>query len=280
MRIDVVTTFPELFALAPPGVLGVSMPARAIAAGKLDVHAHQLRGYTDDKHQKTDDRPFGGGPGMVMLPQPLWDAVHAVEPMDPRPATRILLTPQGERLTQARVEDLAARPRLLLIPGHYEGIDERAIEALQPLELSIGDYVLSGGELAALVLIDALARLQPGVLGDQHSAAQDSFGHAPATDPNGSPVPPKALARLASEFGLAPGDLDPANPRARRLLDCPHYTRPRNWDGRPVPDVLLSGDHGAVAEWRLRQRLERTRDRRPDLLERGSDQASAISDEP
>lgn len=280
MRIDVVTTFPELFTPAAPGVLGVSIPARAIAAGKLDVHAHQLRDYTDDKHQKTDDRPFGGGPGMVMLAQPLWDAVHAIEPMDPRPATRILLTPQGETLTQARVEDLAARPRLLLIPGHYEGIDERAIEALAPLELSIGDYVLSGGELAALVLIDALARLQPGVLGDDDSAAQDSFSPPADTDPVGSPLPKKTLAAIAREFNLDPARLAPDADPPLRLLDCPHYTRPRDWQGREAPPVLLSGDHQSVAAWRLRQRLERTQTRRPDLLEGSRDQPSATSDQP
>lgn len=235
MRFDILTTFPEMFdADAPAAALNVSIPARARAAGVVEWHATDIRAYTTNKHQKTDDRPFGGGPGMVMMCQPVWDAVQAVEALDPRPTTRILLTPQGRPLTQSIVEELATRPRLLLIAGHYEGIDERVIDALAPIELSIGDYVLSGGELAAMVLMDAVIRLLPGALGHECSAAEDSF-----TPP--SPIQP-------------------------RLLDCPHYTKPREWMGRGVPDVLLSGDHGAIAKWRLDQRLQRTRERRPDLL--------------
>ncbi len=235
MRFDVLTTFPEMFdASAPAAALNSSIPARARAAGLAEWYATDVRSYATNKHQKTDDRPFGGGPGMVMMCQPVWDAVHDMEAFDPRPATRILLTPQGRPLSQSIVEELAARPRLLLIAGHYEGIDERVIEALAPLELSIGDYVLSGGELAAMVLMDAVIRLLPGVLGHECSAAEDSF------------TPP------------------PSN--SARLLDCPHYTKPRDWMGRTVPDVLLSGDHGAIARWRLEQRLQRTRARRPDLL--------------
>lgn len=235
LRIDILTTFPELFGNGAGCVLGTSIPSRANRAGLVEYHAADVRSFAAGKHQKTDDRPFGGGPGMVMLCQPLWDAVHAVEALDPRPATRILLTPQGRPLTQSLAEELSRKPRLLLIAGHYEGIDERVIEKLAPLEVSIGDYVLSGGELAGLVLIDAVVRLLPGALGDDASALQDSFG---ATGPN-----------------------------AQRLLDCPHYTRPREWMGVPVPDVLMSGDHGAIDKWRLAQRLERTRDRRPDLLD-------------
>lgn len=171
---------------------------------------------------------------MVMMCQPIWDAVHAVEALDPRPATRVLMTPQGRRLTQSIVEELAGRPRLLIIAGHYEGIDERVVEALAPMELSLGDYVLSGGELAAMVLIDAVARLLPGVLGHDASAVEDSFSAEP-----GSGV---------------------------RWLDCPHYTKPREWMGRGIPEVLLSGDHGAIAAWRQEQRVLRTRARRPDLM--------------
>ncbi|MBX3383767.1 MAG: tRNA (guanosine(37)-N1)-methyltransferase TrmD [Phycisphaeraceae bacterium] len=234
MRIDVLTTFPEMFAAQPPAALAVSIPGRASAAGLIELVATDIRAFSDNKHKKTDDRPFGGGPGMVMMCQPLWDAVHAAEAQDPRPATRILLTPQGVPLTQALVESLAARPRLLLIAGHYEGIDERVIERLAPLEISIGDYVLSGGELAAMVLIDAVTRLQPGALGDELSNQADSFS--------------------------------PDEAAGRRLLDCPHYTRPRDWMGAQVPDILLSGDHGKVAQWRLAQRLARTAERRPDLL--------------
>lgn len=234
LRIDILTTFPELFGSEPGSVLGTSIPARAQRAGLVEYHATDIRAFARDKHQKTDDRPFGGGPGMVMLCQPLWDAVNAVESSDPRSATRILLTPQGRVLTQELAEELSRQPRLLFIAGHYEGIDERVIEKLAPLEVSIGDYVLSGGELAALVLIDSIVRLLPGALGDEASAMQDSFG---ATGPNGE-----------------------------RLLDCPHYTRPREWMGMPIPDVLMSGNHGAIDRWRLQQRIERTKARRPDLL--------------
>lgn len=181
---------------------------------------------------------------MVMMCQPLHDAVLAVENMDTRPAQRILLTPQGERTTQTTVETLATQERLLLIAGHYEGIDERVIEALAPLELSIGDYVLSGGELPALVLVDAITRLLPGALGHEDSAAEDSFS---VTDEYGHP-----------------------------LLDTPHYTRPREWEGTEVPEVLLSGDHGAIARWRHEQRVSRTAERRPDL--RTSPETSSRTD--
>ncbi len=235
MRVDVLTTFPEMFASDPPAALGVSIPGRAIKSGKLELVATDIRTYSDHKHRKTDDRPFGGGPGMVMMCQPLWDAVQAVEASDARPALRILMTPQGVPLTQRIVEDLAQKPRLLIIAGHYEGVDERVIEKLAPMEISIGDYVLSGGELGAMVLIDAIARLLPGVLGDEESNRGDSFS--------------------------------PVGPLGRRLLDCPHFTRPAEWMGMRVPDVLISGDHGKVAAWRLEQMLERTRRRRPDLLD-------------
>lgn len=260
MRIDVLTTFPELFTPAPPGLLGVSIPRRAIDAGALEIVPTNIRDHTLNKHDKTDDRPFGGGPGMVMMCQPLWDAAIAAEAADPRPARRVLLTPQGERLTQPRVEQLAAEPRLLLICGHYEGIDERVIERLDPLEVSLGDYILSGGELGALVLIDAIARLLPGVLGHGDSAGQDSFAYTPTTNPDGGPIDPKKLAKWMDELGVS----DDA-----RLLDCPHYTRPRVWEDRAAPDELFTGDHDAVARWRLEQMVARTRARRPDLLKPG-----------
>ncbi|HYE62036.1 MAG TPA: tRNA (guanosine(37)-N1)-methyltransferase TrmD [Phycisphaerales bacterium] len=233
LRIDILTTFPEMFATEPPAALGVSIPGRAARTGHIEVHATNIRDFTTDKHQKTDDRPFGGGPGMVMMCQPLWDAVQAVEARDPRPATRILLTPQGVPLRQPLVEELAQKSRLLLIAGHYEGIDERVIERLAPLEVSIGDYVLSGGELGAMVLIDAVTRLIPGVLGDECSNLEDSFARGKD---------------------------------GRRLLDCPHYTKPREWMGVPIPDVLLSGNHARIDQWRHEQRLARTKSRRPDLL--------------
>ena len=162
MRIDVLTLFPDMFR----EVLATSMPGRATDSGAVEYQLHDLRDWTKDKHRSVDDRPFGGGPGMVMMCEPLWDAVHAVEAMETSPARRVLLTPQGEPLTQARVEELATEPRLLLIAGHYEGIDERVIDELDPLEISIGDYVLSGGELPALVVLEAVGRLVPGVVGD------------------------------------------------------------------------------------------------------------------
>ncbi|MEO1007678.1 MAG: tRNA (guanine(37)-N(1))-methyltransferase [Planctomycetota bacterium] len=254
MRLDVLTTFPEMFAADPPAALGVSIPARARTAGLVEWHAHDIRAHADNKHAKTDDRPFGGGPGMVMACQPVWDAVRAAEGSDDRPAHRVLLTPQGRPLAQADVERLSTLPRLLLICGHYEGIDERVVERLGAEEISLGDYVLSSGELAAIVLMDAVIRQIPGVLGHEDSAGEDSFGPPPARDPNGEPIAP----RLAREVGV---------PEGARLLDCPHYTRPREWEGLAVPEVLLSGDHAAVARWRLEQRLARTRERRPDLLE-------------
>jgi tRNA (guanine37-N1)-methyltransferase len=253
MRFDILTTFPEMFTWddTPEGVadlvgrpaLSLSIPARARRAGLATWHAHNIRVWANNRHDKTDDRPFGGGPGMVMTCQPLWDAVHAVEALDPCPATRILLTPQGVPLKQAMVHELAAKPRLLLIAGHYEGIDERVVERLAPLEISLGDYILSGGELGAMVLIDAIVRVLPGALGHEDSALQDSFSTGPG------PIP-----------GVAPADQGPA------LLDCPHYTRPREWMGMVVPEVLLSGDHRAISAWRLSQRLRRTQARRPDLL--------------
>jgi tRNA (guanine37-N1)-methyltransferase len=230
LRIDILTIFPEMFEPA----LGVSIPARARDAGLVEWQTTDIREFANNKHNKVDDRPFGGGPGMVMMCQPLWDAVQHAEAQDPRPTTRILLSPQGRRLDQRLVEDLATRPRLLLIAGHYEGIDERVIQKLDPLEISVGDYVLSGGELPAMLLVDAVARLLPGALGHADSATEDSFSTRTDDD--------------------------------RPLLDCPHYTRPRTWDGVEVPDILLSGDHGKVDAWRHQQRLERTRQRRPDLL--------------
>jgi tRNA (guanine37-N1)-methyltransferase len=215
-------------------VLGESMTGRARDAGLVEWCATNIRDYADNKHNKVDDRPFGGGPGMVMMCQPVWDAVVDVEGRDDRPATRIVLCPQGEPLTQKIVEEFVAKPRLLLIAGHYEGIDERVIDRLAPQQISVGDFVLSGGELPAMCLIDAVVRLLPGALGHEDSACEDSFS-------------------ITSESG-------------GQLLDCPHYTRPRVWNGIEAPDVLLSGDHQAVDRWRMEQRLKRTRTRRPDLF--------------
>lgn len=231
MRFDILTLFPEMFT----GPLTTSIPGRAAENGLVSYNIHDIRDWTEDKHDRVDDRPFGGGPGMVMMCQPIHDAVLAVEAMDEQPAERILLSPQGRRLDQTIVEELATRPRLLLIAGRYEGIDERVIEALQPREISIGDYVLSGGELPALALMDAITRLIPGALGHDDSAAEDSF-------------------TLHDDQG-------------RRLLDAPHYTRPRVWQARAVPEILFSGDHQAVDSWRRAEMEQRTRSRRPDLLD-------------
>lgn len=235
LRIDILTLFPEMF----PAVLGASILGRARDAGVVSYHTHDIRAFADDKHNRVDDRPFGGGPGMVMMCQPVFDCVSAVEKLDALPATRIVLSPQGERLSQERVEELATHQRLLLIAGHYEGLDERVLDELQPIEISMGDFVVSGGEIPAMALIDAVVRLLPGALGDEASAAQDTF-----------------TAR-----SIGPAGMD------RRLLEGPHYTRPRVWNGREVPEILLSGDHEAIAAWRFEQMMARTQQRRPDLLQ-------------
>lgn len=232
LRIDILSLFPQVLVSA----LETSIPGRAARGGLVRYQLHDIRSWTTDKYGKVDDKPFGGEPGMVMMCQPLYDAVLSVEQEDPRPAARILLSPQGERLHQGLVEELAREPRLLLVAGHYEGVDERAIEELALREISVGDYVLSGGEIPALLLVDAVVRLLPGALGDEASAGQDSFSRPP---------------------GGAP-----------RLLEGPHYTRPREWRGRRVPEVLVSGDHEAVRAWRAAIMLSRTVERRPDLLDR------------
>ena len=231
MRIDVVSLFPEFVAqVAGHGVVG-----RAIEGGLLSVHGWNPRDHAEGNYRRVDDRPFGGGPGMVMLVDPLRAALAAAREADPAPAHVVYLSPQGRRLDQAKVRELAGRPRLVLLCGRYEGIDERLLAAEVDEELSIGDYVLSGGELAAAVVIDAVARLQEGALNDADSAAQDSFE---------------------------------AGPGGLRLLDCPHYTRPVEHALGVVPEVLLSGNHAAIARWRRQQALGRTWLRRPDLLDR------------
>lgn len=231
MRIDVLTLFPEVVSpYAAASILG-----RAQAAGRAEIHAHQLREFSQDAHSKVDDRPFGGGPGMVLMCQPVVDAVEAVEKLDPRPALRILLTPQGRRFNQAAAQRLSQAPRLLLICGHYEGYDERIVETLQPEEISLGDFVLTGGEVAALAVMDAVVRLLPGALGNEHGAVDESF---------------------------ASGE-----------LEYPQYTRPREYRGLSVPDVLLSGNHAEIEAWRRAQARERTQTRRPDLCDELSNDA-------
>jgi len=227
MRFDVLTLFPEIFS----GYLGQSLLKRAIEAGLVDVRLYDIRNWTRDKHRSVDDRPFGGGPGMVMKVEPAVECVEAVRAEGDEPGHLAMLTPQGDRLEQAAVERLARKRRLLLLCGRYEGFDERIRDILQPEEISIGDFVLNGGEVAAMVVIDAVIRLVPGVLGDEDSSAFDSFSGP------------------------------------HRRLEFAQYTRPREYRGLEVPEVLLSGDHQAIARWREQNSLERTRRRRADLLE-------------
>lgn len=226
MRIDVLTLFPE--AISP--FFAASILGRAQASGIVDIRCTNVRDFAKGVRRSVDDRPFGGGPGMVMMCQPVFDAVEKVEREDPSPALRLLLCPQGERLDQKLVRELAQEKRLLLICGHYEGFDERIRQGLSPREISIGDYVLSGGEAAAMVLIDAIVRLLPGAVGDEQSVEDDSFSQG--------------------------------------LLEYPQYTRPRVFRDMPAPEVLLSGDHARIREWRRHEALRRTRERRPDLLTR------------
>jgi tRNA (guanine37-N1)-methyltransferase len=221
VRVDVLTIFPGIF----EGPLRESLLGKAISEGRLDVRIHDIRDAATDRHRTTDDEPYGGGPGMVMKPEPVYAAVEA---LGPEPGRTILLSPSGRRLDRDLVHELASEPGLVLICGRYEGVDERVAEGLPAEEISIGDYVLSGGELPALVLLEAVTRLVPGVIGRRESHERDSF-----------------------EDGL---------------LDHPHYTRPPEFRGMAVPEVLRSGDHGAIERWRREAALAKTRRNRPDLL--------------
>ena len=223
MHIDILTLFPEVF----EPFLAASIVGRARSKGLLTVSCTNFRDFAHDTHRSVDDKPYGGGPGMVLKCEPVFSAVRQVESQAPAPPTRVLLTPQGRPLRQELVAELAGKPALLLICGHYEGFDERIRLGLKPLEISLGDYVLSGGEPAAMALIDAVTRLLPGALGDEESTREESF--------------------------------------ADGLLEYPQYTRPAEFEGMRVPEVLVSGHHGEVARWRAEQRLQRTRERRPDL---------------
>lgn len=223
MKIDVVSLFPPMF----EAVTGFGITGRAVEKGLLELRVWNPRDFTTDPYRRVDERPYGGGPGMVMLPGPLKAALGAARAANPQ-AKVIYLSPQGRKLDQAGVVELSGRAGLILLAGRYEGIDERLIESEVDEEWSIGDYVLSGGELAAMVMVDAVTRQLPGVLGHEDSAAEDSFVNG--------------------------------------LLDCPHYTRPEEFEGRRVPEVLMSGNHAAIRRWRLKQMLGRTLERRPDLL--------------
>jgi tRNA (guanine37-N1)-methyltransferase len=221
MKVDILTLFPGMFA----GPLDESMVGRAREQGALELRVHNLRDWTHDRHKTVDDRPFGGGPGMLLKPEPVFAAVEALRSPDTRV---ILLCPQGRRFTQAVARELAAQSHLILVCGSYEGFDERIREALADDELSIGDYVLTNGALPAMVIVDAVTRLLPGVLGDDQSARDESFSQG--------------------------------------LLEYPQYTRPAEFRGMRVPDVLLSGNHAEIARWRAEQARQRTARRRPDLL--------------
>lgn len=224
MRIDVVTIFPE--AVEP--FLRASLLGKAAEKGLLHTSVHNLRNYTTDPHRKVDDEPYGGGPGMVMSAQPFFDAVEAIDP--DRSGRVILMSPQGRTFTHDVAFELASLEHVILLCGRYEGVDERVAQHLADEELSIGDYVLAGGEVAALVVIDAVARLIPGVVGEPESIVQESF-----------------------------------HPHRAGLLDHPHYTRPADFRGYAVPDVLLSGNHAEIDRWRAEEARRRTRERRPDL---------------
>ena len=225
MRFDIVTLFPDMFqALTDHGVTG-----RAVKQEKVSIQCWNPRDFTHDNYQTVDDRPYGGGPGMLMKIQPLKDAIHAAKAAAGEGAKVIYMSPQGRKLDQRGAEQLAQQQKLILVAGRYEGIDERLIETEIDEEWSLGDFVLSGGEMAAMTMMDAVIRLVPGVLGHELSAQQDSFSDG--------------------------------------LLDCPHYTRPEHYEGQAVPDVLLSGNHEKIRQWRLKQSLGRTWQRRPDLLD-------------
>ncbi len=226
MRIDILTLFPEMFG----SPLSYSILNRARQQGIVDIVLTNIRDFAKDRYRKVDDKPYGGGPGMVMMPGPLFDCFEHVRQLAPQPGRIILMSPQGRPFNQALARELSGQERLILISGRYEGFDERIRIGLEAEQISIGDYVLNGGELAAMVIIEAVARLLPGALGDEDSAQDDSFSEG--------------------------------------LLEYPQYTRPEVFRGMKVPDILLSGDHGKIAQWRQQQAMERTQQWRPDLLNR------------
>jgi tRNA (guanine37-N1)-methyltransferase len=227
MRFDILTLFPEMF----PGYTGQSILNKSIERGLVEVHVHNMRDWAKGRHHKIDDTPYGGGPGMILMVEPVVNCVRDVQAMGDQPGTVIVTTPQGQRLNQPMVEELALNQRMILLCGRYEGFDQRVIDILQPLEISIGDYILNGGEVASMVLVDSLVRMVPGVLGDERSSWDDSFS------------------------------------RGNRMLEYPQYTRPRDFEGHSVPEVLLGGNHGEVDRWRTAKSLENTKNKRSDLLD-------------
>ena len=240
MRFDVLTLFPEMF----PSYLGQSLLKLAIEGGLVDVQLHNIRDWAHGRHKVVDDRPFGGGPGMVLKVEPVVECVEAVQSQDRAPGHLIMLTPRGRKLSQAVVEELSQQKRLVLLCGRYEGFDDRVRQILQPDEISIGDYILGGGEVAAMVIIDAVIRLVPGVLGHEQSNVDDSFS----------------------------GD--------ERWLEFGQYTRPREYRGFVVPEVLLSGNHEEISRWRREESLRLTRKRRPDLLNNAGKNDKSSVEEP
>jgi tRNA (guanine37-N1)-methyltransferase len=204
---------------------------KSIERGLVEIHVHDMREWAEGRHRKIDDTPYGGGPGMILMVDPVVNCVRDVQKMAPQPGTVILLTPQGQRLEQPKVEELAGNQRMILLCGRYEGFDQRVIDILNPLEISIGDYILNGGEVASMVLVDSLVRMVPGVLGDEMSSWDDSFS------------------------------------RGNRMLEYPQYTRPREFEGHDVPEILLSGNHGEIERWRKAKSLENTKNKRSDLLD-------------
>lgn len=225
IRFDIITLFPQIF----PGYLGESLLAKAIERGLVEVHIHNLRDWSTDKHHKVDSPPYGGGPGMLIQVQPVVDCVEQVQALVEDPGQVLLMSPQGATIKQTMIGEFAESHRLILLCGRYEGFDQRVIDILHPREISLGDFVLNGGEVAAMAIIDASIRLIPGVLGDERSAVEDSFS-------------------------------DEAS------LEFPQYTRPREFRGHEVPEILLGGNHQQIAAWRAAQRIERTTNRRRDLL--------------
>ena len=247
MTFEIVTIFPDFFR----GPLDYGIVRRAREAGLIEISLHDLRNFTTDKHRTVDDRPFGGGEGMVLKPEPLFACVESLKvvPRERRMGRAaaesvILLSPQGEMFTQAVAQDLAAKQRIVLICGRYEGVDERVAEGLADREISVGDYVLSGGELAAAVIVDTVTRLVPGALGNEASAQQESFTAAAKSSAEG----PDSTCGSGG------------------LLDYPHYTRPAEFRGMSAPDVLIGGNHEQIRKWRRRKALEKTLRNRPDLL--------------
>lgn len=239
MRFDIMTLFPEAFT----GYLNQSLLNKALQQQLVQIRTHNLRDWSQGKHHQVDDRPYGGGPGMILKVDPVVEGVEEVQKLEPEPGKVILLSPQGRRLDQTLVEHYATESRLILLCGKYEGFDQRVVDILKPDELSVGDYILNGGEVAAMVLVDALIRLVPGVLGDERSSVDDSFSSG------------------------------------NRMLEFEQYTRPREFRGHRVPDVLLSGNHQEIERWRKRQSIAKTQSRRGDLLPGDNEPLENISGE-